>query len=876
MAWKFKFRPLFSKRLENDLDDELNAHLEMRVGELIEGGLDPADAAAEARRRFGNVTLTRERTREAHVFHTLETLWQDAAYAVRVLSREKAFTITALLTLALGIGANGAIFSLIDAVLLRPLAFPNANRLVVLFGANPVSQRDSISPADLADWRKARSFTSIAALQSQSVNLTGVEQPSRVIGGFVSPEYFSVLGIPSLLGRTFVPAEDEPTGARVAVLGFAFWQNRLGGDPAVLGRTLILNGEPTTVIGVMPASFQPPIFVSDLWLPSHFYPNYSRDRARTCVLGLGRLAPRVSLQQAQAELNTVTMQLQHAYPESNHDRGGVVLAFRDVMTQNLRSTLFALGAAVLCLLLIACANVSGLLVARASARRQELAIRTALGAGTFRITRQLLTESIILSFSGAVLGIGVAFGLAQWLSRSLFGWPPGIDVSLNLPVLLFLAAVSILAGLLFGTGPALFAHRSNPIALRERGSDRGRTGLRNVLVVAQVAVAFVLLAGAGLLGGSLRRLLAVDPGFDGQHVLTLEYRLPINKYPANDQQTQFHNEVLERVRALPGIESAGIVRGLPFSGNGETSSIGLPDRPVPPANAPFQALYNSATPGYFETVHIPLRAGRLFRVSDSGKAARVIVVSDSFVRRYWPDARQEGDVLGRQVLIPGRDAATALSKFEPATIVGVVGSVKQNALNDAYEPEIYIPYAQDPMIFATLAVRTQGDPMARVKDVQRAVWSLDKDQPMWKIRTLQFLVERTTSDRKLLLELLIAFSGLALLLAALGLYGLISYQVSQRTAEFGVRIAIGARPVDVVVLVFRQGLVLTAAGLLAGIALLPATGSVLRNQLFGISAADPSLYLPLIAVLGFASLAAAALPAWRATRIDPVQALRGE
>jgi putative ABC transport system permease protein len=367
------------------------------------------------------------------------------------------------------------------------------------------------------------------------------------------------------------------------------------------------------------------------------------------------------------------------------------------------------------------------------------------------------------------------------------------------------------------------------------------------------------------LGDSLRRLLAVDPGFRGEHVLTLDYRLPKNKYPVGDQQTQFHNQVLERVRALPGVQSAGIVTGLPFSGNGELTSIGLPDRPAPPTSAPFQAFYNSATPGYIETVGIPLRAGRLFRDSDSARAGRVILVNDAFVNRYWPEARAAADVLGRQVLVPGA-----------ATIVGVVGSVKQNSLDDADQPEFYVPYAQDPMIFATLAVKTDGDPMARAKDIQRAVWSIDKDQPMWKIRSLEFLLERSTGSRRLLLELLVIFSSVALLLAALGLYGVISYQVAQRTAEFGVRIAIGARPANVVALVFRQGFVLTGAGLLLGVALLPAAGKVLENQLFGISAAEPLVYLPLILVLGLVSLAAAALPAWRATRIDPVQALRGE
>ena len=578
---------------------------------------------------------------------------------------------------------------------------------------------------------------------------------------------------------------------------------------------------------------------------------------------------------AQAELNTITSRLAKAYPESNHDRGGVLVSFRDILTQNLRTSLFALGAASGCLLLIVCANISGLLLAKASARRQELAIRFALGAARARIIRQLLTESILLSVIGAALGIVVAIGLAQWLSQNLFDWPVGIQVQLNLPVMTFLVIITLVAGILFGLAPAFLARRSDTLALRERRTDLGRAGLRRFLVVGQVAAAFVLLAAAGLLAQSLRHVLAIDPGFDGRRVLSLEYRLPRNKYTVSGQQIRFHEEVLERVRSLAGVEAAGIVGGLPFSGNENTDEIRLPDRPPAPKNAPLLASTNLATPGYFETVGIPLKAGRLFRESDNASGAPVALVSDSFVKRYWPGVASARDVIGRLLLLPdGNQGGRPV--FVPETIVGVVGDVKENALDLADLPQVYRPYAQHPSIFATLAVRTAGAPLARSKDVQRAIWSIDKDQPMWKIRTLQYLVDRTNTGRELLLILLTAFSGLALLLSALGLYGLISYQVSQRTAEFGVRIAVGARPGDILSLVFQQGLTLALAGLAIGMVVSPALGRILQGQLFGVGLIELSVYVPLAFGIAVVSLIAAGLPAWRATQIDPVQALRGE
>jgi putative ABC transport system permease protein len=541
------------------------------------------------------------------------------------------------------------------------------------------------------------------------------------------------------------------------------------------------------------------------------------------------------------------------------------------MAEDLKPTLRALAAAVACLLLIACANVANLLLSKAAGRRQEMAIRAAVGAGRMRIVRQLLTESVVLAGAGALLGVAVADVLARYIARHAEGWPEGVQVELNWPVLASLAGIALAAAVLFGLAPALMARRSAAEGLRLR-RDSGHTRLRSALAAGQVTLAFLLLAGGGLTLQSLRNLLHVDTGFDGSHVLTLEYRLPRNKYPQPLQQTRFHNEVVARVGALAGVEAAGIVRGLPFSGNGGTVTLGFPDRPAAPPDAPFMALYNAATPGYFETVRIPLREGRTFRDADNAGAQRVVVVSESFVRRFWPGI----DAVGRQVLIPNRDLPPGKADMLPATVVGIVGNTRHDSLDEHEAPQLYVPYAQDPFIFATLVVRTRGNPLHHARDVQRAVWSIDREQPMWKIRTLQSLVDNSLDGQRVLLTLLGGFSAVALFLASLGLYAVMSYQVARRTAEFGVRMAMGAAPRDILQMVLREGLWLAATGLAAGLLMAPLFLRLLKAELFQVRTSDPLVYGLLGVLLLAASALAVALPAARATRLDAVQALRTE
>lgn len=801
----------------------------------------------------------------------LDGLWQDARYSWRVLSRQPGFAIAAILTIAVAIGANGAMFSVVDAVLLRPLPFAHPEQLVFFWETNAQHKRTLISAADLDDWRKAKSFAALSSLMGQSVNLTGIDQPARVAGAFVSPEYFRILGVNARLGRTFNDAEGQTGGDRVVVLSYGLWHGRFGGDVSLVGRTVTLNGELFTVVGILPQKFEPPFFQPDVFLPPRFYPGYSKERAQQCVVALGRLKNGVEFTSAKVELDGIVKLLSNEYPKTNRDRGALMLPVRDVMVQGVRPALMALAAAVGCLLLIACANIANLLLSKAAGRRQEMSLRAALGAGRMRLVRQLLTESLVLALSGAALGVGISYSLARYVSSKLIdSWPGEVNIDPSWKVLGFIAAIAVLSAVAFGLAPALMARRVADGCSRVRG-EFGRTRLRSLLAIGQVALALVMLIGSGLMIESLRRLLRVDTGFDG-NVLTIEYRLPENKYPRAAQQAQFHSDVVTRVQALPGVESAGIVRGLPFSGNGDATAIGLPDRPVPPPGEPFVALYNAATPSYFATVHIPLLAGRTFLASDILNARRVIVVSEGFVRRYWPGQ----DAIGRQVLIPQRDLAPGDVSMVATTVVGIVGNVRHDRLDEPETPQLYVPYAQDPITFATLVVRTRGNPMDRVRDVRNAVWSLDKDQPMWKIRTLASLVDASLGQRRLLLTMLGAFSAVALLLAALGLYGVMSYQVTQRTAEMGIRVALGARSADILVMVLKSGLTLAIAGLAAGAVAAPLLTRLLASQLFGVGAVDLTVYAMFGSLLLVVSALAVLLPAWRATRLDPMNALRSE
>ncbi|HMJ61072.1 MAG TPA: ABC transporter permease, partial [Bryobacteraceae bacterium] len=578
MAWLTKWRALWNRGLAGQLDDELQSHVHLRAEALIAEGWRRADAYEEARKLFGNLTLTTERTREVHVSAALETIVQDIQYAFRRLRRQPVFALAAILTLGLVIGANGAIFSVLEAVLLRPLPYPKPSQLVSLLGSNHLHQKTGIAVADLEDWSRAKSLTDVAAIISQSVNLTGRDEPTRVIGQFVSATLFPMLGAKPALGRVFRIGEDRPGAAPVCVLSFGIWQGRFGGDPTIIGRPLRLNDQPYVVVGIMPASFQAVLFPADVWLPIYAYPNYSRDRKNMSVMAIGRLAGDTSIAQARAELATITGRLAVQYPDTDRDRAALITPLKETFLENLRSALVLLTVAAGFVLLIGCANIAGLLLTQAASRRRELTVRASLGASQGRVVRQLLTESLVLSLAGGLFGILIAEGGVRLIAAFAGGQLPNpSQVRIDSAVLQFLLLISLGTGLLFGLAPALLARGEARTFAQQRGAGLAQGRLGNLLVSVQVAIALVLLVGAGLMGKTIANLIAVDPGFRTDHRLTLEYRLPRSKYPNGAQQAQFHNEVASRVASLPGIVSAGVIRALPFSGNGGSVNVSFPD-----------------------------------------------------------------------------------------------------------------------------------------------------------------------------------------------------------------------------------------------------------------------------------------------------------
>jgi putative ABC transport system permease protein len=802
----------------------------------------------------------------------METIWQDIRFGFRMLAKGPAFTVIAVLTLALGIGANTAIFSAVNAVLFHTLPFPNSDQIVIAYARTRDQLRDFVSYPDFQDWRQqSKSFSAMAGWSAQSVNWTGTEQPTRVIGAFVSADFLPMLGVQPAQGRGFRPGETEPGASQnVVLLAHAFWQNQLGADPEVLGKPFTFNGEVFTVAGVLPQEFHFAWSDADVWLPLHKYPNFTLDRLKNSSAVFGRLKPGVRLEQAQAEMDTIVSRLAQQYPASNAGRGIALVRFQDDVVADMKPMLFVLLGAVGLVLLIACANVANLLLVRATVRQKEFALRAALGAGRARIAQQLLTETILLWLMGGALGVLVGrWGMDALAAVRPGDLPPGIFVTMDGSVLAFAVGVTALTGILFGLAPAL--HFSRPDvneALKEGGRTVGAGGghgrLRAALMVVQVAVALLLLVGSGLLLKSFARVLQVNPGFGKENLLTMEYRVPRNKYPEPRQQWAFHHEVVERVRVLPGVRSAAVVMALPFSGNQGSTNFVLLDRPAPEAGKEPRAQINRAHPQTFRTLGIPLLRGRGVTEQDQAQAPPVVVINQHMARQYWPNE----DPIGKQVkFLPGG---------EIATIVGVVGDIKQLSLEDQSVAQIWTVYAQNPHIFATLAVRTAGDPMAMADVVRSAVWSVDKDQPVWKVRTMESLLDRAVGQRRFVLQLLGAYSVVALLLAAIGIYGVIAYSFSMRTHEIGIRLALGAQAGDVLGLVLRQGLRLTLIGVAAG--LLAAVGLTrwMETMLFDVKATDPLTYSGVGVLLTAVSLVACWLPARRATKVDPMVALRYE
>ena len=801
--------------------------------------------------------------------HPMDALKQDVRYALRTLRRNPAFAVIAALTLALGIGANTAIFSVVHAVLIRPLPWPDADRLVIVWGTQADGQRTGVVYLDYRDWAaRARSFEELGVLRGQSVNLTGGEQPDRVIGSFVTASTLRALGATASQGRLITDVESEiATRQPVAVIGEAMWRTRFGARPDMLGRTLVLNGQPFTVVGIMRAGFEAPLGTPDVWMPIGYYPNRGDldTRGRPGVLVVGRLRPGATVAGAQAELDAAARELATQHPATNAGTGAAVRPLKEEIVGDTRTPLYVVLGAVAVVMLIACANVANLNLARASARRRELSVRAALGAGRHRLVRQLLTESVILALAGGALGIGLAVAGVRWFARIVPDLLPVYGaIALSWPVLGFAAVVTGVAAVLFGVAPAWQGSRAR---LQDTLTVRGESGAmrlmgRRVIVAGEIALCVVLLVSAGLLTRSLYALSKVHPGFNPDGLLTLQFRLPPATYDSEAKIAQMFARATAEIRAVPGVQGAALVRATPLNGNGDRLPFALrgaaAGEPLPHANT------NVVTPGYFAVMEIPRLAGRDFSDADRAGTMPVAIINERLARRV------RGSPIGQQIRIVGMDAPEWL------TIVGVVGSTKQFTLNEAPMDQVYVPHAQRPMIFTEAVIRTEGDPMAMAESVRQAIWRVDPDQPVWGVRPVSRSIDRALTSRRFTMRLLALFAVVAVTLAVIGVYGVMSYLVARRTQEMGVRMALGARPTQVVGMVLRQGAGTIAIALVAGTGAAYAASRFLESQLYGVQRADLATYAAAPLILGAVALLACWLPARRASRGDPVVALRAD
>jgi putative ABC transport system permease protein len=799
------------------------------------------------------------------------TLRLDVRFALRTLTKKPLFTIVAIATLALSIGANTAIFSVVNAVLLRALPYHNADRLVVLSTNSGGGNIDGLSVPEAEDYRAqmSSSLEDLAFFQSQSVNVTGTERPDRVRGAFVSATYFRVFNLNPVIGRTFADGEDRQGGPKLAVINEKMWRERLNGDANLNDKKLTLNGDLYSVIGVVPATFKSPFDPDvEVWLPVANYPGNSNERTGRFLWAMGHVKPGVTVAAAAAEATTVANRLAATYPKESAGRAARLVSFREMMVRDIRPMLWLLFAAVGVILLIGCANLANLLLARGLDRHREVAVRAALGASRWRLIRELLTETTLISVIGGVLGVFLAYWGLAGLLKLPQNFVNAQDANLDLRVLLFALGVSVATGWLFGLAPALhFAKPNLQLFLKDgRGGGEGArwNRVRSGFVVAQVALSLVLLVSAGLLIRSFDKLLRVNVGFKPEQLLSLEYRLPRSKYKEVPAQAAFHRQVMDRIQQVPGVQSVALVRGLPFSGNGGTTAITLPDREAPPKGREPEVMFNTATPNYFETIGIPFIKGRLFDDHDQPDTPGVVVINQTMARKFWPNE----DPIGKQI--------KTVQDGTVATVIGIVGDAKHYWLEETQQSQMYGAYSQQPGFFATVLIRTKVEPLSLSEQVRQALWKVDADQPMWKIRTVEFLVNRSVADRKFLLALMGLFASLALVLTMIGLYGVISYLVKQRTQEIGIRIALGAQMRDILQMVLKQGMFLVLTGVGLGLATAWLTTRLIASLLYQVSATDPVTFAVIAIFLIAVALLACYLPARRAAKVDPLVALRYE
>ena len=867
-----RLRSLFRRgQVEAELNEELRYHLERQIEVNTAAGMSVEEARYAALRAMHGLDQRKEECRDMRRVRLIEDLWRDFRFSLRSLLKRPGFTAIALLALALGIGANTAIFSLVNAVILQPLPYRDPDRLISVYGTRNRSTQGSVGPTDFLDYRSQnKTFEQFAASGSMMLpmNLTGSGEPERLNASIITGNYFDTFGVRPALGRGF-SLENEKTGQdHVTVLSHAFWQTRFGGDPNIVNKTINLDGKAYEVLGVMPAEVVLPQ-PAQLWVPINFDadPEMKMRNARF-LRGIGRLKEGVTLDQAQTDTDLIAAQLEQQYPDSNTGWSLRLIPLREILVGGSRTMLFILFGAVGFVLLIACANVANLLLVRAAARQKEIAMRTALGASRLRIIRQMITESLLLAIFGGALGALLAVaGVKLLVSFSEDSIPRTANVKIDATVLAFTLLISLATGLLFGLAPAIRTMKENLVdALKDgiRGGSEAtvKNRTRSLLVVFESAIAVMLLIAAGLLIRSLVALQNVDPGFDPNNVLTLRVDLPRQKYNTPEKASNFFEQLEIRVAGLPGVEAVGLITDLPLSGEARDMPYRVEGRPATSDIAFVD--FRRVNKNYFSAMRIPLRRGRNFTEQEVRQSDKAIVVSQAFVVSVFPNE----EALGKRLII------WSGIRNEPYEIIGIVGDTRYQSLQGEPSATMYVPTRE--LLFVNLVIRTQGDPLSLVGGVRKEVNALDPDQPIAAIRPMTEWVAMSAAGARYRTTLLGLFALLAMILAATGIYGVMSYSVAQRTQEIGVRMALGARPLDVLKLVVRQGMMLALIGVIVGLAGALALTRVMSSLLFGVTERDPITFVAVAALLIVVAFISCFVPAHRATRVDPLIALRCE